>query len=361
MPTATRIGMFERNFLWHMAGLAIQWVYVFGLFKEKALLAVGPIVYLFVFPVLVALRVRAASMLDQRKAFCRTSHVWLVSMQTCFVLTLLSPSTSADVVHSATQDVWLIVFLMYNATFKGAADALLADPETQCAKLARSVFAAVLVIKVVQVRNTAYTLFWLGFAVTYEVSYQLTNEYIDSRAKLAALSVRNDQLEREKDRLNFERRIQRKQLDGSDEDSSHDANVVGALLGTIQDAGITAKQQELARSVDTGTSPTTVMALPLFTMGGAPPSPAAVGGAPPSPAAGWHVRETSPQSDVTSCASSVVQSIEQAQQKAEITWAPRMPSNCAADDSMKIPPFRRRRRGSATALMPRVVRPSSAC
>ena len=231
-----RVAMFERNFLWHVAALMGLWSYAVNVVHATTVWVIGPTAFLGVFPVMTFLRVRMASMPDQAEAFSLTSKMWFVCIQAIFTLSIVDPSGSVKLVHAALRDTWLIVFIAYVAIFKGANDALLTDPKTFNVKLARSVFFTSLVIKVVVTHAFVYTLFWLGFFLVYEVAYQLVNDYIDSRMQLAALTERNEQLVGEKERMDYERRMQRNVLDTS----GHDRNILGALLGAMQDPNVTA-------------------------------------------------------------------------------------------------------------------------
>lgn len=320
-PVDMRVAMFERNFLWHVAALVGMWAYALSVvYATKC--PFGQTAFLGTFPVLAALRVRAASMLDQPEAFRRSAKLWLVSFQAIFALSVLDPSGSVEMAHAASRDAWVIKAFHI--------------------KLARLVFFIVLALKVVVVHTVVHTLFCLGFTVAYEVSYQLVNEYIDSRVQLAALTERNEQLVGEKERMDYERRMQRKQRNVPDT-SGHDRNIVGALLGVMQDPDVTAAQQDCAKSVDhivekglqtlgddTRVSPSVETSPDAITV------PLFLQYSDVQEADAWMQNtRLRPESEV-SCVSSALLSIREAHKTAPLEWAP-PPSN------MQAPLFRRRR------------------
>ena len=71
MPLPTRVAIFERNLLWHVAALGAGFVYASSVVGTTEKVAFGPMFFLFITPLLAALRVCAASMLDQAEAFLR--------------------------------------------------------------------------------------------------------------------------------------------------------------------------------------------------------------------------------------------------------------------------------------------------
>ena len=258
MPITTRVAIFERNLLWHVAALGAGSAYSSSVVVTTEKVAFGPMCFLFILPLLAALRVCAAWMLDQAEAHRRTGVAWLVGNQTLFALSVFDAGGSAELVHKVLRDSWMLGFVLCMCALKGSADALLADPAAPGTKLARAVFFTSLALKVTLALE--YTLFWLGFVVMYETTYKLINEYIDSCVQLAALTTRNEQLVGEKERLAYMEAIATKacgqyvpphcEANASGNDSDHPRNSCGSILGAMQDPEVTAKQQECATSVD---------------------------------------------------------------------------------------------------------------
>ena len=86
MPIPTRVAIFERNLLWHVAALGAGFAYTSSVVGTTEKVALGPMCFLFICPLLAALRVRAASMLDQAAAYRRAGVVWLGGNQTLVAL-----------------------------------------------------------------------------------------------------------------------------------------------------------------------------------------------------------------------------------------------------------------------------------
>ena len=342
MPLPTRVAIFERNLLWHVAALGAGFVYASSVVGTTEKVAFGPMCLLFIYPLLAALRVRAASMLDQAEAYRRTGVAWLVGSQTLFALSVFDAGGSAEIVHKALRDSWMLGFVFCMCALKGSADALLADPAAPGTKLARAVFFTSLALKVAVTLTLEYTLFWLGFAVMYETTYKLINVHIESCVQLAALTTRNEQLIAEKERLAYMEAIATKacgqyvpphcEANASGNDFDRPRNFCGSILGAMQDPEVTAKQQECATSVDndeeaeahnTEASPDTITT-PLF-----------LANRRVEQAGPWMpVVRLRPESEV-SIVSSALLGIKEAAENAPPTWAPAPP---------KEQPFRRRGR-----------------
>jgi hypothetical protein len=339
MRLPSRVAIFERNLLWHVAALGAGFAYSLSVVVTTEKVAFGPMCFLFNLPLLAALRVRAASMLDQAEAYRRTGVAWLVGNQTVYALSVFDAGGSAELVHKFLRDSWMLGFVLCICALKASADALLADPAAPGTKLARAVFFTSLALKVAVTLTLEYTLFWLGFAVMYETTYRLVNEYIDSCVQLAALTARNEQLVGEKERLAYMEAIATKACGqyvpphcASGNDSDHPRSFCGSILGAMQDPEVTAKQQECATSVDndeeakahnTEASPDTITT-PLF-----------LANRRVEQAGPWMpVARLSPESEV-SIVSSALLSIKEAAKNAPPTWAPAPP---------KEQPFRRRGR-----------------
>ena len=332
MPIPTRVAIFERNLLWHVAALGAGFAYCSSVVGTTEKVALGPMCFLFIYPLLAALRVRAASMLDQAEAYRRTGVAWLVGNQTLFALSVFDAGGSAELVHKVLRDSWMLGFVLCMGALKASADALFADPAAPGTKLARAVFFTSLALKVAVTLTLEYTLFWLGFAVMYETTYRLVNEYIDSCVQLAALTARNEQLVGEKERLAYMEAIATKasgqyvpphcEANAGCNDSHHPRSFCGSILGAMQDPEVTAKQQECATSVDndeeakahnTEASPDTITT-PLF-----------LANRRVEQAGPWMpVARLSPESEV-SIVSSALLSIKEAAKNAPPTWAPAPP------------------------------------
>jgi hypothetical protein len=336
MRLPSRVAIFERNLLWHVAALGAGFAYSSRVVGTTEKVALGPMCFLFITPLLAALRVHAASMLDQAEAYRRTGVVWLVGNQTAYALSVFDAGGSAELVHKFLRDSWMLGFVLCMCALKASADALLADPAAPGTKLARAVFFTSLALKVAVTLTLEYTLFWLGFAVMYETTYRLVNEYIDSCVQLAALTARNEQLVGEKERLAYMEAMATKACGqyvpphcASGNDSDHPRSFCGSILGAMQDPEVTAKQQECATSVDndeeakahnTEASPNTITT-PLF-----------LANRRVEQAGPW--MPVAPESEV-SIVSSALLSIKEAAENAPPTWAPAPP---------KEQPFRRRGR-----------------
>ena len=329
MRVPSRVAIFERNLLWHVAALGAGFAYSSRVVGTTEKVALGPMCFLFITPLLAALRVRAASMLDQAEAYRRTGVAWLVGNQTLFALSVFDAGGSAELVHKFMRDSWMLGVAFCICALKASADALFADPAAPGTKLARAVFFTSLALKVAVTLTLEYTLFWLGFAVMYETTYRLVNEYIDSCVQLAALTARNEQLVGEKERLAYMEAIATKacgqyvpphcEANASGNDSDHPRSFCGSILGAMQDPEVTAKQQECATSVDndeeakahnTEASPDTITT-PLF-----------LANRRVEQAGPW--MPVAPESEV-SIVSSALLSIKEAAKNAPPTWAPAPP------------------------------------
>ena len=94
MPIITRVAIFERNLLWHVAALGAGFAYSLSVVVTTEKVAFGPMCFLFILPLLAALRVCAAWMLDQAEAHRRTGVAWL---------TLWPISLALSVIDAAIQ------------------------------------------------------------------------------------------------------------------------------------------------------------------------------------------------------------------------------------------------------------------
>lgn len=346
-----RVAMFENGLLWHLLALGHLWVYALAVVQLSQRATIGPVVQLGAIPLLASLRVRAASMRDQRKALHRAGRAWLWGWVAMFFASVLDSDGSKQLVHRVLRDSWLLGFAALFTVAKATGDALFADPASPESNLARMLYRTALVLKSAASNSVECALFWLGHAVVLEGVYALVNEYVASRERLMVLGLRLEQIEGEKDRLDFERRLQRKWLQGTDDPSDHGLNTIGGVLGAMQDPEITAKQVSLASPIDnTAQSPDSVTA-PLF----------AVGETPDFVTLGWESHEHTPEAHLNSSVdSSVVQSIEAAQKRAEPTWAPPPPS-IDTNDRLRLPLFRRRSSDPGVAALSSAARSASVC